>query len=67
MNNIKTKVDDLDDEKLKTLPTDLKEVASNTIFNNLNMKLIVLENEILDVSTLIQSKQYNTDKVWWKN
>ena len=67
MNNLKTKVDDLDDEKLKTLPTDLKEVASNTIFNNLNMKLIVLENEILDVSTLIQSKQYNTDKVWWKN
>ena len=64
MNNLKTKVDDLDDEKLKTLPTDLKEVASNTIFNNLNMKLIVLENEILDVSTLIQSKQYNTDKVW---
>ena len=64
MNNLKTKVDDLDDEKLKTLPTDLKEVASNTIFNNLKMKLIVLENEILDVSTLIQSKQYNTDKVW---
>ena len=64
MNNLKTKVDDLDDEKLKTLPTDLKEVAENTKFNNLNMKLIILENEILDVSALIQSKQYNTDKVW---
>ena len=48
MNNLKTKVDDLNVAKLKTVPTDLKklndvvdkEVVKNTKFNTLKTKVI---------------------------
>ena len=51
MNNLKTKVDDLDVGKLKTVPVDLKklsdvvanEVVKNTKFNTLKTKVNSLE------------------------
>ena len=56
--------------KLKIVPEDLKdlsnvvdkEVVKNTKFNTLNRKANNLENKIPDISTLIQTNQYNTDK-----
>ena len=47
LNNLKTKVDNLDVDKLKTVPGDLKKlsdivskgVVKNTTFNKLNMKV----------------------------
>ena len=70
MNNLKTKVDDLDVGKLKTVSVDLKElhdvvnneVAKNTKFNTLKTKLNSLEKKIQDAATLIHLNQYNTDK-----
>ena len=74
MNNLKTKVDDLDVGKLKTVPvlkkTDLKklsdliddEVVKNTKFNTLKTKVKNLEKKIPDATTLIHINQYNTDK-----
>ena len=61
LNNLKAKLDDLDDEKLKTDPVDFKElsdVVSNEVVkktknNKLNLKVNNLENKILDASTLI--------------
>ena len=68
-NNVKTKVDDLDVDKLKTVPVDLKklsdvvdnEVVKNTKFSTLNTKLNNLENKILNATTLIHINQCNTD------
>ena len=65
MNNLKTKVDNLDVDKLKTAPIDLKklsdvmskEVVKNTKFNKLNTKVNNLENKIPDGPTLIQTYQ----------
>ena len=61
-NNFKTKVDNLDINKLKTVPVDLKKsdvlskgVVKNTKFNKLN-------TEIPDAFTLIQTNRFNTDK-----
>ena len=70
LNNFKTKVDDLDVSKLKTVPVNLKklsdvvdnEVLKNTKFNTLKTKVNSLEKEISDATTLIHINQYNTDK-----
>ena len=64
-NNLQTKVDNLDVDKLKTASIDLKklsdvvskEVVKNTKFNKLNTKVNNLENKILDGSTIIQTYQ----------
>ena len=61
MNNLKTKVDDLDVGKLKTVPVDLKklsdvvdnEVVKNTKFNTLKTKVNNLENKIPEATILI--------------
>ena len=70
MKNLKTKVDDLDVSKLKTVPIFLKklshvvdiEVVKNTKFNALTTNLDNLEKKIPDATTLIYINQYNTDK-----
>ena len=70
MNNLKTKIDDLDVAKLKTVPVDLKklgdvvdnEVVKNTKFNTLKTKVNNLEKKIPDAFTLIDIYQYNKDK-----
>ena len=67
---MKTKVDDLDVAKLKTVPIDLKklrdvlskEVVENTKFKKLNTKINSLEKKIPDATTLIHINQYNTNK-----
>ena len=68
LNNLKTKVDDLDVGNLKTFPVDLKklsdvdnEVVKNTKFNTPKAKVNNLENKIPDATTLIHINQYNTD------
>ena len=69
-NNLKTKVNDLDASKLKTVPVDLKKlndatskkVARKPKFNKLNTKVNSLENKISDATTLILINQYNIDK-----
>ena len=61
MNILKAKLDDLDADKLKIVPVDLKELSDveskenvkNTKFNKLNMKVNNLEKRINDVPTLI--------------
>ena len=70
LNNLKAKADDLDVDKLKTAPVNLKklndevskEVVKNTKFNKLNTRINNIENEIPGASTLIQTNQYNADK-----
>ena len=70
LHNLKTKVDGLDADKLKTVHTDLeklsdlvsKEFAKKIVHNKLNMEVNNLENKIPDASTLIHLNQYNTDK-----
>ena len=70
LNNLKAKADDLDVDKLKTVPVNLKklndevskEVVKNTKFNKLNTRVNNIENEIPGASTLIQTNQYNADK-----
>ena len=55
LNNLKTKIDDLDIGKLKTVPVNLKkvsdvvdnEVVKNTKFNTLNSKVNNLEKKFL--------------------
>ena len=72
MNNLKTKVDDLDVDKLKNVPIYLKklklsglidnEVLKNTKLNTLNTKVNSLEKKIPDATTLAHINQYDTDK-----
>ena len=70
MNNLKTKVDDLDLDELKTAPVDLKklcdvvdnEFVKNTKFDTLKTKVNNLEKKISDANTLIHINKYNTDK-----
>ena len=70
LNNLKTKVDDLDVDKLKTLTIDLKnwiyivnkEVAKNAKLNTLQANVNKLCKKILDVTTLIRINQHNSDK-----
>ena len=69
MNSLKTKVDDLDIGKLKTVPVDLEklndvadnEVVKNTKFNTLKTKVNKLDKKITDATTLTHINQYNTD------
>ena len=70
MNNLKTKVGDLNIGNLKTVPVHLKklsdtvdnEVVKNTKFNTLKTKVNNSEKKIPDATNLIQINQYNTDK-----
>ena len=70
MNNLKTKVDDLDIGELKIIPVDLKklndavdnDVVKNTKFNTLKTKVNNLDKKIPDATTLIHINQYNTEK-----
>ena len=70
LNNWKTKVDDLDVNKLKIVPVDLKtlsdvvskEVVKNIKINKLNTKVKNLVTKVPDAPTLIQPNQYNRNK-----
>ena len=70
MNNLKTKVEDLNFGKLKTIPVDLKklsdvvgnEVDKDTKFNTLKTKVNNLDTKVPDTTTLVHINQYNTDK-----
>ena len=58
---LKIKVDQLDFDKLKTVPVDFKnlgdivskEVVKETVYNKVNMKVNNIENKILDATTSI--------------
>ena len=70
MNNLKTKVDDLDFGIFKTVSVNVKklsdvvgnEVVKNTKFNILKTKVNNLEKKIPDATNLIHTNQYNIDK-----
>ena len=70
LDNLKTKLDDLDVGKLKNVPVDLKklsdvednEVVKNTEFNILKTIVSNLEKKIPDGTTLIHINQCNTEK-----
>ena len=70
MNNLKTKVNDLDVGKFKPVLIDLKklsvivanEVVEKTKFSTLKIIVYSLEKKIPDATTLIHINQYNTDK-----
>ena len=70
LNNLKTKIDDLDVAKLKTAPTDLKKLSDavknramrETKFNTLKTKVNKLDKKISYATTLIHINQCNTDK-----
>ena len=70
LNNLITKVDNVDVGKLETIPVDLKklsdvgdnEVVKNTKLNTLKWKVNNLKKKIPDATTLIHINQYNTDK-----
>ena len=70
LSNLKTKVDDLDVDKLKAVPSNLKkisDVVDKDVFNSTKSKTLKtkaknLERKILDVATVIHINQYNTDK-----
>ena len=73
LNDLKTKIDDLEVDKFKAVSIDLKklsdevskEVVKKTVYGKLNAKINNLEKKIPDSSTSIQSTQYNTDKKNW--
>ena len=68
LNNSKTKLDDLDAGKLKTVPVDLtklsdvvyNEVVKNTKINILKIKVNNLAKKITDATTLIHINQQKT-------
>ena len=70
LNNWKTKINDLDVGKLKTVHIVLKnlsdivskKVVKNTKFNILKTKVNELDKKFPDATTLIHINQYNTDK-----
>ena len=70
LNDLKTKVHDLNVSKWKTLPIDLKKLSDvvdndfvqNIKFNTLKRKVNSLENKIPDTTTLININQYNKNK-----
>ena len=73
LNNLKTKVDDLDVGKLETVPVGLKKlsdvvaykIVKNTKFNTLKAKISSLKKKIPDIpdaSESIHINQDNTDK-----
>ena len=61
LDNLKTKVNDLDVDKMKIVPVDLKklsvvvskEVVKKTVYNELNVEVNNLRKKISDASTLI--------------
>ena len=70
MNNLKTKVQDLDVGKLKYVPVDWEkisdvvdnEVVKDTKFNTLMTTVNNLEKKSPDATTLVHKNQCNTDK-----
>ena len=70
MTNLRTKVDDLDFVRLKTVPIDLNKLSDvvdndavkNTNFKALKTKVDSLEKKIPDAAILMHINQYNTDK-----
>ena len=70
LNNLKTKVDDLDVGKLEKVLIDFKklsdvvdnELVKNIKFNKLKTKVNNLDKRIPNATTLIHINQYNTDK-----
>ena len=70
LNILKTKADDSDVGKLKTVPIDMKKVSDvidndvveNKKINTLKTKVHSLEKKIPDATTLIHINKYNTDK-----
>lgn len=70
LNDLKTKVFDLDVSKLKTIPIELKnvsdtvnkEVFKSTKLSKLNIKVNSLQNKIHDAAILIDINLSNTDK-----
>ena len=70
MNNLGTKVDNLNVKNFKTAPVDLiklsdlvsKELVKNTNLDKLNIKVNNLENKTPNPTTLVHINQYNTDK-----
>ena len=69
LNNLKTKVHDLDVDQLKTVSVDLKNSEVlwimkllKTIFNTLKTKVNNLEMKTNDLTTLIHINQYNADR-----
>ena len=71
LNNLKTKVDQLGDDKLENTPKYLKKISDvvskgvveNTTFNTLKAKVNKLDKETLDATTLIHIIQYNVGDV----
>ena len=74
MDNLETKVDDLDVCNLKTAPVVLKKlsdvvdekVVKNIKFNTPGTKVNNLQKEIPVLTTIIRINQYNTDKQYLK-
>ena len=74
LNKLKKKVDDLDIDKLKTVPIDLKklsdvvdnEVVKNKKFNTLKTKANKLDKKIPHATTLIHNDWYNAGKKIWR-
>ena len=70
MNNLRTKVNDLDVGKLKTVPVDFKilsdvahnEYVKNRKFNQLVTKVNNLKKKIPHATTLTHINEYSTDK-----
>ena len=70
MNNLYTKVNDLDIVNLKTVPVNLKklsdvvdnEVVKNSKFNTQNTKVNGLEKKISNPTSIVYINQYNTNK-----
>ena len=70
LNNLKTKINDLDVVKLKIIPIDLekmsnlvdKKVVKMAVYDTLNTKVYNLEEKISGGSTLIWTNQYNIDQ-----
>ena len=70
LSNLKTKVDSLNVDKLKTVLIDLKklsdvlnkEVLKKTVYNKLNKEINNLEDKIHDANSLILVDRYNTEK-----
>ena len=71
LNDLKTKVDDLDYGKLKTVSVDLEKLSNvvdnevvkkNKKFNTLKTKVNNLDKRIAHATALIHINQYNSDK-----
>ena len=71
LNNLKTKVDGLDFDKLKPVIIDFKqlsdvvieEVLKRKMYKTLNTRVNNLENKVLHATTLIHIKQFSNNKI----